>query len=272
MFSLSKPKKKKKTPKPNQKITQLAQSAIVVFAGATATLLKGRGSLQDIDQFALMKPHVKYMTSIKSLRSIIPSIRRAFRIAQEGVPGPVFVEFPLDMLWPKEIIMDQFIGKAPDVSFDRHAIVKRMQYEYIRYHLNKVFKDAFKPHKVKCELQTYCCHVIIAFFVFFVCICCICLYLLFVFVVCIVVCICCLYLLFVFVVFVFVVCCCFYVVFFVCVVCIMYIFVNSVVVSSSLVIVFDVDFGMTYLADSDFASSAVISTHVRCDYRIYSSH
>jgi len=26
----------------------------------------------------------------------------AFRIAQEGVPGPVFIEFPLEVLWPEE--------------------------------------------------------------------------------------------------------------------------------------------------------------------------
>src|SRR5216684_539801 len=34
------------------KNAQLAQSPVVVLGGATATLLKGRGSLQDIDQMA----------------------------------------------------------------------------------------------------------------------------------------------------------------------------------------------------------------------------
>src|SRR5438309_6667186 len=42
------------------KNAQLAQSPVVVLGGATATLLKGRGSLQDIDQMALMRPHVKW--------------------------------------------------------------------------------------------------------------------------------------------------------------------------------------------------------------------
>src|SRR5215470_10603373 len=42
------------------KNAQMAQSPIVILGGATATLLKGRGSLQDIDQMALMRPHVKW--------------------------------------------------------------------------------------------------------------------------------------------------------------------------------------------------------------------
>src|SRR5574341_1293436 len=33
------------------KNAQLAQSPVIVLGGATATILKGRGSLQDIDQF-----------------------------------------------------------------------------------------------------------------------------------------------------------------------------------------------------------------------------
>ena len=69
------------------KNAQLAQSPLLVFAGATAMILKGRGSLQDIDQLALMQSAVKASWTIASVRDIIPTIRRAFRVAQEGVPG-----------------------------------------------------------------------------------------------------------------------------------------------------------------------------------------
>ncbi len=38
------------------KNAQLAQSPVVLLGGAAATVLKGRGALQDIDQMALFKP------------------------------------------------------------------------------------------------------------------------------------------------------------------------------------------------------------------------
>src|SRR5881396_3886578 len=44
------------------KNAQMAQSPVVLLGGATATMLRGRGSLQDIDQMALMAPHVKCAT------------------------------------------------------------------------------------------------------------------------------------------------------------------------------------------------------------------
>ena len=40
------------------KNAQMAQSPLVLLGGASATVLRGRGSLQDIDQMAVIKPHV----------------------------------------------------------------------------------------------------------------------------------------------------------------------------------------------------------------------
>src|SRR5678816_1082048 len=70
----------------------LAQSPVILLGGAAATLLKGRGALQDIDQMTLMRPNVKWAVTIHRVREIVPILEKAFQIAQEGVPGPVFVE------------------------------------------------------------------------------------------------------------------------------------------------------------------------------------
>src|SRR3569832_1329605 len=43
----------------------MAQTPLLLFGGATVTLLKGRGALQDIDQMSLMKPLVKWATACK---------------------------------------------------------------------------------------------------------------------------------------------------------------------------------------------------------------
>src|SRR5579885_1261092 len=76
------------------KNAQLAQSPVVILGGAAATVLRGRGSLQDIDQKALMRPHVKACLLATRVRDLAPFVARAFDIARDGVPGPVFVECP----------------------------------------------------------------------------------------------------------------------------------------------------------------------------------
>eukprot|EP00750_Incisomonas_marina_P010628 INCI16290.3.p1 GENE.INCI16290.3~~INCI16290.3.p1 ORF type:complete len:539 (-),score=85.25 INCI16290.3:36-1652(-) len=78
----------------------MAQSPLVLLGGAAATILQGRGSLQDIDQQVLLRPIVKEVFMARAVRDIVPMLRRAFQVASSGVPGPVFVELPIDVLYP----------------------------------------------------------------------------------------------------------------------------------------------------------------------------
>eukprot|EP00662_Eupelagonemidae_sp_cell21_P025346 gene25346-41473_t len=71
----------------------------------------GRGALQDIDQMAVLRPIVKYCEACSSVRDIVPTLREAFRQARSGVPGPVFVELPLDVLYPMMEMLPQ-LGAA----------------------------------------------------------------------------------------------------------------------------------------------------------------
>src|ERR1051325_10670442 len=56
----------------------LAESPVVLLGGAAATILKGRGALQDIDQMRLMKPNVKWSAAIVKVREIVPTLAKAF--------------------------------------------------------------------------------------------------------------------------------------------------------------------------------------------------
>jgi acetolactate synthase-1/2/3 large subunit len=94
------------------KNAQTAQSPVVLLGGAAATLLKGRGSLQDIDQMALLRPHVKWAAAARRVADVIPLLERAFRVAQEGVPGPVFVECPIDLLYDEATVRQLYLGAA----------------------------------------------------------------------------------------------------------------------------------------------------------------
>ncbi len=131
------------------KNAQLAQSPVVVIGGASATLLQGRGSLQDIDQVALMRPHVKWLKALKRVRDLVPAIERAFAEARSGVPGPVFLEAPLDLLYPEEMVREFHqagLGSSKRMS-------ARLQRWYVERHLAGVFggssrQGASRPRSV----------------------------------------------------------------------------------------------------------------------------
>jgi len=69
------------------KNAQMAESPVLLIGGAAATLLKGRGALQDIDQLVLFRPLCKFCASVQRLRDIKSTLTRALHIAQSGTPG-----------------------------------------------------------------------------------------------------------------------------------------------------------------------------------------
>ena len=85
------------------KNAEMAHSPMILIGGATPTLLKGKGSLQDIDQPELMEPLVKWIGKPRSYPALLRDMERAFIIAKDGVPGPVFIELPVDLLYPQDV-------------------------------------------------------------------------------------------------------------------------------------------------------------------------
>jgi acetolactate synthase-1/2/3 large subunit len=118
------------------KNAQMAQSPLVLLGGATATMLRGRGSLQDIDQMALMTPHVKWATRVTRVRDLVDVLERAFLIAQEGVPGPVFLEVPVDLLYEPSLVRQWYGAKAGGAS-------KGLRDAAIRWYVNRHLKHLF---------------------------------------------------------------------------------------------------------------------------------
>jgi thiamine pyrophosphate-dependent acetolactate synthase large subunit-like protein len=122
----------------------LAQSPLILLGGGAATILKGRGSLQDIDQMSIMKAVCKWSVSISKVKEIVPTIEKAFRVAQEGVPGPVFVECPIDTLYGEELVRSWYGAKSketPPINFQ-----ERIVQWYINNHAKNLFagKDSAK--------------------------------------------------------------------------------------------------------------------------------
>jgi acetolactate synthase I/II/III large subunit len=77
---------------------QRAGIPMICIGGAGPKLLCDMGSLQDMDCVTLMRPITKWSVQVPETRRIGEYIDAAFRVAQSGVPGPVFLEMPLDLL------------------------------------------------------------------------------------------------------------------------------------------------------------------------------
>jgi acetolactate synthase-1/2/3 large subunit len=133
------------------KNAQMAQSPVVLLGGATATILRGRGALQDIDQMALVRPHVKRAKRAKRVRDLAPALEEAFRLCREGVPGPVFVECPVDLLYPEEVVRAWHGAKTGGHS---RGFGDRALQWYVGRHLDRVFAGArgtVSPHPTRAE-------------------------------------------------------------------------------------------------------------------------
>lgn len=94
------------------KNAQMAQSPVVLIGGATPTMLKNRGSLQDIDQQSVMASLVKWQSRASTLAQLDNAIAYALEIATEGVPGPVFIEAPVDLLYPRHLVRQMYAEQA----------------------------------------------------------------------------------------------------------------------------------------------------------------
>ncbi len=123
------------------KNAQLAQSPVILLGGAAPTALQGRGALQDIDQRPLVEPHVKLYRKIARVRELGPAVEEAFNVAQSGVPGPVFVECPVDLLYDEASIRQWYA----DAAGKGKSMADRALRFYLNRHVRKMFEGSGEP-------------------------------------------------------------------------------------------------------------------------------
>jgi acetolactate synthase-1/2/3 large subunit len=88
--------------------------------------------LHDIDQHTLLAPITKKTYKIETHEQIVPAIYEAYQIANEGEPGPVFVEVPVNLqLFPGEVTEPApFADHGTEIKLDHEAIQKAAQLLY----------------------------------------------------------------------------------------------------------------------------------------------
>ena len=74
---------------------------VVAIGGSSPISQFGRQVFQEIDQVAIMRGCVKYADRIHNLKRIPQQVNFGFQKAMSGKPGPVYLDFPGDILYQK---------------------------------------------------------------------------------------------------------------------------------------------------------------------------
>ena len=74
---------------------------VVAIGGSSAIRQFGRQVFQEIDQLAVMKGCTKWADRVVNLKRIPEMVNTAFQKAMGGKPGPVYLDFPADILYDK---------------------------------------------------------------------------------------------------------------------------------------------------------------------------
>ena len=90
-----------------------ANIPMLIFGGQGPRPFADMGSLQDMNHVELMRPITKWAVSVPEGSRLPEYVATAFRIATTGLPGPVFLETPIDQLFN---------------SYDEDKIVFQKQY------------------------------------------------------------------------------------------------------------------------------------------------
>jgi thiamine pyrophosphate-dependent acetolactate synthase large subunit-like protein len=124
------------------KNAQLAQSPLLLLGGAAPTALQGRGALQDIEQLPLVAPHVKLVKQVRRVADLGSAVEEALAAARAGVPGPTFVECPVDLLYDEKVIR----GWYADAAGQGKSVADRLLRWYLGRHANRLFAGSGEPY------------------------------------------------------------------------------------------------------------------------------
>ncbi len=86
---------------------------VIAFGGSSPISQFGRQVFQEIDQVAALKACVKYADRVHNLKRIPQQVNFAFQKALNGKPGPVYLDFPSDVLYGE---VEESEVKWPDLT------------------------------------------------------------------------------------------------------------------------------------------------------------
>ncbi len=108
-----------------------ANSPILVFGGQGPFNNLRRGSLQEMDHIGVMRPITKYADACYESYRIPEYVELAIRHAISGIPGPSFLEIPMDIFMgqvpDEQVVIPKIRTDAPRLSPDRVEVRKAIE-------------------------------------------------------------------------------------------------------------------------------------------------
>jgi acetolactate synthase-1/2/3 large subunit len=90
---------------------------IILIVGQVRRDFSGRGSFQELDYIKMFEPMTKWVAQVERTEELPYYLARAFRVAQEGRPGPVVLSLPEDMLTElsdvEDMPLQEIVRQAP---------------------------------------------------------------------------------------------------------------------------------------------------------------
>ena len=101
---------------------------MVVLVGQIKRSFWGRGSFQEIDYVPMFSPMTKWVVQVERTEDLPYYMAQAFRVAQEGRPGPVVLSLPEDMLAETSDVGDMPVQGVPRLAPDPRQINQCMSF------------------------------------------------------------------------------------------------------------------------------------------------
>ncbi|MCR9094398.1 MAG: thiamine pyrophosphate-binding protein [bacterium] len=107
-----------------------ANSPILVFGGQGPFENLRRGSLQEMDHLGVVRPITKYCDAVYESKRIPEYIELAIRHAVSGIPGPAYLEIPMDIFMggvEEEVTIPKIRTNPPRLSPDKDEVTKAVE-------------------------------------------------------------------------------------------------------------------------------------------------
>ncbi|MBX3180882.1 MAG: hypothetical protein KF886_26340 [Candidatus Hydrogenedentes bacterium] len=107
-----------------------ANAPMLVIGGQGPFFNRGRGSLQEMDHVALMRPITKWADACYATDRIPEYIELAIRHAVSGIPGPAFLEIPMDILMSEadgEVRIPRIQTAPPAIAPDKTQVCAALE-------------------------------------------------------------------------------------------------------------------------------------------------